>query len=200
MNVVARSRHHLVRRRDRRAHGGRRGRRQREEEHGARRCDQGEARRQGKVSTTQYSLSPGVRAAGPRQRGAAEDHRLHRQQPGAGRAARREVVGTMIDAATAAGANRAADLQFTLEERAEAQSNALAKPGADAKRQAEATAAALGVELGGCCRRARAAGRSSIPRPSRAAGWWRWRRPRRTRSKRATSTSPSPCRSHTRSS
>ncbi len=57
-------------------------------------------------------------------------------------------VGGLIDAATAAGANRADDLQFTLEERGPAHSQALERAGADALRQAQAAAKALNVEIG----------------------------------------------------
>ncbi|MFN8643319.1 MAG: SIMPL domain-containing protein [Candidatus Binatia bacterium] len=56
--------------------------------------------------------------------------------------------GALIDAATGAGANRADSLQFTLEERGQAHSDAGQGRRRRARRQAEATAAALGVELG----------------------------------------------------
>jgi shikimate 5-dehydrogenase len=55
-------------------------------------------------------------------------------------------VGTLIDTATAAGANMVEGLEFTLRERAAAQNDALQRAGQDARRQAEAAAAALGVE------------------------------------------------------
>lgn len=101
-----------------------------------------------KVATTQYSLSPVYE---PRDRASAAPPRISGYV--ASNLVRVELhdvtaVGTLIDAATGAGANRATDLQFTLEERGEAQANALARAGADARRQAEATASALGVELG----------------------------------------------------
>ncbi len=101
-----------------------------------------------KVATTQYSLSPvyeqrdRASAAPPKITGYIASNLVRVELHDV------KAVGALIDAATTAGANRAADLQFTLEERAEAQSSALARAGADAKRQAEATAAALGVELG----------------------------------------------------
>ncbi|HSP97839.1 MAG TPA: SIMPL domain-containing protein [Candidatus Dormibacteraeota bacterium] len=101
-----------------------------------------------KVATTQYSLSPvyeqrdRASAAPPKIIGYIASNLVRVELHDV------KGVGALIDAATSAGANRANDLQFTLEERAEAQSNALARAGADAKRQAEATAAALGVELG----------------------------------------------------
>jgi uncharacterized protein YggE len=56
-------------------------------------------------------------------------------------------VGALIDAATAAGANRVSELQFTLEERGPALRSALAKAGSEARAQAESVAAALGVQL-----------------------------------------------------
>lgn len=101
-----------------------------------------------KVATTQYALSPVYEQ---RERASAAPPRITGYV--ASNAVRVELhdvkaVGALIDAATGAGANRANDLQFTLEERAQAHGGALAKAGADARRQAEATAAALGVELG----------------------------------------------------
>lgn len=100
------------------------------------------------VSTTQYSLSPvyeqreRVSTAPPKITGYIASNVV--------RAELRDItaVGALIDAAIAAGANRADDLQFTLEERGEAHSKALARAGEDALRQAQATAAALHVELG----------------------------------------------------
>jgi hypothetical protein len=100
------------------------------------------------VGTTQYALSPVYEQ---RERASAAPPKI------TGYVARNVVrvelhdvkaVGALIDAATSAGANRAEDLQFTLEERAQAHSDALARAGADARRQAAAAAAALGVELG----------------------------------------------------
>jgi len=104
-----------------------------------------------KVYTTQYSLAPqyeqrdraaGNLAAAPRIVGYV-----------AANAVRVELhavndVGGVIDAATAAGANRVDQLEFTLEAQESAQTDALKLAGADAKRQAEAAAAALGVTLG----------------------------------------------------
>ncbi|MEO8606107.1 MAG: SIMPL domain-containing protein, partial [bacterium] len=104
-----------------------------------------------KVYTTQYSLSPqyeqrertaGNLATAPRIVGYV-----------AANAVRVELhavndVGSVIDAATAGGANRVDQLEFTLEAQDAAQSEAIRLAGADAKRQGEATAAALGVTLG----------------------------------------------------
>ena len=104
-----------------------------------------------KVFTTQYSLSPRYEQL---DRGMAHPQTAPKiigyVASNAVRVELRatDAVGKLIDAATAAGANRVDDLQFTLEARGPAQSEALALAGADAKRQAEATAAALGVTLG----------------------------------------------------
>lgn len=101
-----------------------------------------------KVATTQYALSPVYEQ---RERASTAPPKITGYV--ASNAVRVELhdvkaVGALIDAATAAGANRADSLEFTLEERATAHSDALARAGADARRQAEAAAAALGVELG----------------------------------------------------
>lgn len=102
----------------------------------------------GKVTTTRYSLDP---AYEQRERGAAAPPRI------TGYIARNQVraetratdsVGKLIDAAIGAGANSIDGLEFTLQERAAAQNDALQRAGQDARRQAEAGAAALGVKLG----------------------------------------------------
>jgi len=101
-----------------------------------------------RVETTRYSLDPIYEQ---RERGSNAPPRI------TGYVARNEVrvqsrrvdqVGKLIDAATAAGANRINSLDFTLEDRAAAYGEALRKAGGDARRQAETIAAALGVELG----------------------------------------------------
>ena len=102
----------------------------------------------GKVSTTRYSLDPVYEQ---REHGASAPPRITGYQ------ARNQVrvethaidtVGKLIDTAAAAGANRVDGLEFTLEQRATAQRDALQHAGEDARRQAEASAAALGVTLG----------------------------------------------------
>ncbi len=101
-----------------------------------------------KVFTTQYSLSPvyeqreHAMAAPPRITGYVASNAVQVELRAV------EQVGGLIDAATAAGANRADGLEFTLRERAQAQSDALQRAGEDARRQAEAAARALGVTLG----------------------------------------------------
>jgi uncharacterized protein YggE len=101
-----------------------------------------------RVETTRYSLDPIYES---RDRGSSAPPRI------SGYVARNEVrvqtrhtdqVGKMIDAATAAGANRINSLEFTLADRASAHAEALRKAGSDARRQAETIAAALGIRLG----------------------------------------------------
>jgi len=103
----------------------------------------------GKVTTTRYSLDPvyeqrerGSAPAAPRITGYVARNQV--------RAETRAIdsIGKLIDAAAKAGANRVDGLDFTLEQRAQAQTDALQRAGEDARRQAEATAAALGVKLG----------------------------------------------------
>ena len=102
-----------------------------------------------KVATTRYSLEPRYQAAKP---GEAGEPRI------IGFVARNEVqvethkvdsVGTLIDAANTAGANRVSGLQFTLANRDEQLRAALEKAGAEARAQAESVAKALGVRLKG---------------------------------------------------
>lgn len=102
----------------------------------------------GKVVTTNYSLDPVYEQ---RERGGQAAPRI------TGYIARNQVradtrvtdgVGKLIDTAMGAGANLIDGLEFTLKERGKAQSEALQLAGQDARRQAEAAAAALGVKLG----------------------------------------------------
>jgi len=99
------------------------------------------------LSTARYSLEPRYEAAKPGQPG---EPRI------IGYVAHNEVqvethqidsVGTLLDGAIAAGANRVSNLQFTLSNRNEQLRSALAKAGLEAKAQAESVAAALGVKL-----------------------------------------------------
>ncbi|HUY27163.1 MAG TPA: SIMPL domain-containing protein [Candidatus Binataceae bacterium] len=59
-----------------------------------------------------------------------------------------EIVGPLIDAAIAAGANRVNYLSFTLKDNTNARAKAIAAAAHDAQAQAQALAAALGVKLG----------------------------------------------------
>lgn len=103
-----------------------------------------------RVFTTQYSLMPRYEQQERNLGGQVMPRIIGYVASNAVRVELRNVgeVGALIDAATGAGANRVDSLEFTLEERAKAQSDALKQAGADAKRQAEAAAAALGVTLG----------------------------------------------------
>jgi len=101
-----------------------------------------------RIETTRYSLDPIYET---RERGSNAPPRI------SGYVARNEVrvqsrrtdqVGKLIDAATAAGANRINSLEFTLDDRAAAHAEALRQAGSDARRQAEVIATALGVRLG----------------------------------------------------
>jgi uncharacterized protein len=103
----------------------------------------------GKVSTTRYSLDPvyeqrerGAAAAAPRITGYIARNQVRAETSAT------DSVGKLIDAAIGAGANRVDGLEFTLRERVAAQNDALQRAGQDARRQAEAGAAALGVKLG----------------------------------------------------
>ncbi|HLW69926.1 MAG TPA: SIMPL domain-containing protein [Candidatus Binataceae bacterium] len=59
-----------------------------------------------------------------------------------------DIVGPLIDAAIAAGANQVNSLDYTLRDNTKARGDAIAKASRDAQAQAEALAAALGVKLG----------------------------------------------------
>jgi uncharacterized protein YggE len=103
----------------------------------------------GKVSTTRYALDPvyeqrerGSTPAPPRITGYVARNQVRAETHAI------DAVGKLIDGATKAGANRVDGLEFTLEERAQAQNDALQRAGQDARRQAEAAAAAIGVTLG----------------------------------------------------
>ncbi len=61
--------------------------------------------------------------------------------------ARVDQVGTLIDAAIAAGAARTSNLAFTISDRSPVQARALAAAGKDAETQARAIAQALGVRI-----------------------------------------------------
>ena len=103
----------------------------------------------GKVSTTRYSLDPvyeqrerGATAAPPRITGYIARNQVRAETTAI------DTVGKLIDAAIAAGANSVDGPEFTLQNRVVAQNDALQRAGQDARRQAEAAAAAIGVNLG----------------------------------------------------
>ena len=108
---------------------------------------QGQVGKDDRVATTRYSVEPRYE---PGRRGEGEQPRI------IGYVARNEVqvetkavnaVGTLIDTAIGAGANRVGNLQFTLANKAEQQRAALQKAAADARGQAESVAGGLGVKL-----------------------------------------------------
>lgn len=59
-----------------------------------------------------------------------------------------ELIGPLIDAAIAAGANRVGSLDYDLRDNTKARSEAITRAAKDAQAQAQALAAALGVRLG----------------------------------------------------
>ena len=100
------------------------------------------------LSTTRYDLQPRY---APRKPGGQAPPEI------TGYVARNEVraeihglddVGEILDAAMQAGANRASNLSFLIENRDPHIRAALARAGAEARAQAESIAAALGVRLG----------------------------------------------------
>lgn len=100
-----------------------------------------------RVATTRYSLEPRYEQT---RRGEGEQPRI------VGYVARNEVrvetravdaLGSLIDTATAAGANRVANLQFTLSKKNEHQGAAIEGAATDARAQAESIARGLGVKL-----------------------------------------------------
>jgi len=102
-----------------------------------------------RVATTRYSVEPRYE---PGRRGEGEQPRI------IGYVARNEVqvetravdtVGNLIDAATAAGANRVSNLQFTLSNKTDHLRTALQRAATDARAQADSVASGLGVKLTG---------------------------------------------------
>lgn len=100
-----------------------------------------------KITTSRYSLEPRYQQPKP---GEAIEPRI------TGYVARNEVqvetrkidsVGSLIDGANTAGANRISGIQFSLSNRNEQLRAALEKAGAEARAQAESVAKALGVRL-----------------------------------------------------
>ncbi len=100
----------------------------------------------GKVSTGGYSLTPdyaqGEHRTTPRIVGYNAQNSIT-VQTGA-----MDLLGKLIDAAVAAGANRINYLNFSLKDDIRARSEALAAASRDAQAQARALAASLGVKLG----------------------------------------------------
>ena len=103
----------------------------------------------GKVSTARYALDPVYEQrersgppAPPRITGYVARNDVRAETSAI------DSIGKLIDTATKAGANRVDGLDFTLQQRAPAQTEALQRAGQDARRQAEAAATSIGVKLG----------------------------------------------------
>ncbi len=116
------------------------------------------------VTTTRYTIEP--RYDTPRAGEAREPHIV-------GYVARNEVqvesaavdkVDDLIDAATAAGANRIGGLQFTVADRGALVRQAIERAGADARAQGESAAKGLGVRLKGVVSATTQAPPVTIPR------------------------------------
>jgi uncharacterized protein len=103
----------------------------------------------GKATTAGYSLYPHYESPSPGRQGDAPTIRGYRASNEV-RVELRDLarVGRVVDAAIAAGANRVANLAFSLEAREPQVRAALAVAGRAARAEAEAAAAALGVRLG----------------------------------------------------
>jgi uncharacterized protein len=116
------------------------------------------------VATTHYAVDPRYDQPKP---GEAHEPRI------AGYVARNEVevtsgrpdqVGTLIDAATTAGANRVGGLLFTLASRDDLLRRALEQAGADARAQADSLARGLGVRVKGIVSASTSTGPPVMPR------------------------------------
>lgn len=113
------------------------------------------------VKTTRYSLQPQYASHKP---GSSDPPQITGYR--AGNEVLAEIhdvaaVGSILDAAFAAGANRVSNLSFVVEDRNPYTRAALADAGSEARAQAESIAAALGVGLG----RVLTASASAAPRP-----------------------------------
>ncbi|MGH7837805.1 MAG: SIMPL domain-containing protein, partial [Candidatus Binataceae bacterium] len=100
----------------------------------------------GTMWTGGYSLYPDYNE--PRNGGEAKIIGYHAQNSITVETQALEIVGPLIDAAIAAGANRVNSLDYGLRDSSKARGEAIAKASKDAQVQAQALAAALGVKLG----------------------------------------------------
>jgi uncharacterized protein YggE len=100
----------------------------------------------GKISTGGYSLYPEYNNPGPNERPKIESYQA--QNSITVETAKLDLIGPLIDAAIAAGANRVNSLDFSLRDNAKARNEAIADAANDAQQQAEALASSLGVKLG----------------------------------------------------
>ncbi len=100
---------------------------------------------QGVVLTGDYSLSPEYNQPGPRQKPAIVGYTA--QNAITVQTAEMSKIGTLIDSAIAAGANRISYLNFGLREETQAREQAITAASKDAQAQAQTLAASLGVKL-----------------------------------------------------
>ena len=115
----------------------------------------------GKVSTGGYSLVPDYQQRQSGGENMAVIVGYNAQNTISVETPAMDLLGELIDAAIAAGANRVNALEFTLKNDTKARGEALADASRDAQQQAQALAASLGVRLG----RVIAASTEGQPRP-----------------------------------
>lgn len=84
-----------------------------------------------------------------------------------------DLVGALIDAATAAGANRVDSINFGLRDQSKTRNEAITKASKDAQAQAQTLASALGVKLKAVFR---ATTKQASDRFRSQSGVWQWRR------------------------
>lgn len=101
---------------------------------------------QGKISTGGYSLNPEYN--NPQANGRPRVEGYQAQNSITVETAKLDLIGPLIDAAIAAGANRVDSLDFTLRNDSGPRNEAIADAAKDARTQAEALATSLGVKLG----------------------------------------------------
>jgi uncharacterized protein YggE len=101
---------------------------------------------QGKISTGGYALNPEYNNPQGNERPKIESYQA--QNTITVETAKLDLIGPLIDAAIAAGANRVNSLDFSLRDNAKARNAAIADAAKDAQAQAMALSAAVGVKLG----------------------------------------------------
>ena len=101
---------------------------------------------QGKISTGGYSLYPEYSNTQSNERPKIEGYQA--QNSITVETAKLDLIGPLIDAAIATGANRVNSLDFSLHDNSKARNEAIADASRDAQQQAEALASSLGVKLG----------------------------------------------------
>lgn len=101
---------------------------------------------EGKISTGGYSLYPEYNNPQSNERPKIEGYQA--QNSITVETAKLDLIGPLIDAAIAAGANRVNALDFSLRDNSKARNDAITNAAKDAQQQAEALASSLGVKLG----------------------------------------------------